>query len=248
MTTKSSLVLALALGVAFAFVPSQALAQPRSVPAHSGHQRQVFPAPAPSAFVAPATEHGKEVEDEAPPGDVKLWDTQIFNNKQPPLAAVLFNFALLVFIYYRLGKKPLAEGLKNRKISIAAAIENAQKILREARQRSKRYRAKLDKVADEVASTKQNAVEIGKADASNLLLAADEKAARIARDAQFLVEQEKKQTELDLVRETVEKATKEAEALLRTNVSAADQERLAEEFIAQLASTDVIARTVGGHS
>jgi len=214
-----------------------------SRPTHPHHQ--VHPVPAPSITQADE-QPGKAVEEE--PGPVKLWDTKILNNAQPPVAALLFNFALLVLIYYRFGKKPAAEALKNRKISIASAIENAQKILREAKERSKRYRHKLEKVQDDADQGKQALVSTGKGEAEMILRTADEKAARIKREAQFLVEQEKKQIDLDLVRETVEKATKEAEALLKTNVTAADQERLAEEFITKLAADFEKGLPLGGAS
>jgi F-type H+-transporting ATPase subunit b len=173
-------------------------------------------------------------EEAEAPAEVKLWDTKVFNNEQPPLAAVLFNFALLVLIYWRFGKKPAAEAIKNRKISIATAIENAQRILKEAKTRSKRYRAKQERVAEDAAKAKQTQISTGEGEAELILRNAAEKAERIKRDAAFLLEQEKKQTQIDLVRETVERAARDAEELLKRGVTPADQERLAEEFVSKL--------------
>ncbi len=207
-------------------------AQVTATPSAHPRPHHVHPVPAPS-FEA-ANEHAQAVEEEGPPGPVKLWDTKILKNDQPPLAAVVFNFALLLYIYYRFGKKPAADALKTRKLSIASAIESAQRILREAKERSKRYRQKLETVKDDAEQGKLALASTGKGEAEMIVRAANDKAARLQREAQFLVEQEKKQTELDLLRETVDKATKEAEALLRKHVSPADQERLAEEFIATL--------------
>jgi F-type H+-transporting ATPase subunit b len=195
------------------------------------------------AFGAPAqheaavsTAHTEQAAaEEQPPGPLTFWDTKIVQNEHPPLWAYLFNFALLVFIYYRFGKKPTVEALKTRKLSIASAIEGAQRILREAKARAKRYRAKLEKVSADAEEGKKALVSTGKGEAETILRTAAEKAERIQRDATFLVEQEKKQTKLDLVRETVEKATHEAEELLRKSVTPADQERLAEDFVAKLA-------------
>ncbi len=232
---KKKIILALALTATFA--STSAFAQQHR-PQHS----QVHPVPAPT--VSPTEEHKEAAEEEGPPGDIKLWDTQLFNNKQPPFAALLFNFVILALIYYRYGKKPVADALKERKSTIAGAIENAQKILREAKQRAKRYQAQLEKKADDAEQNKQTLVSTGKGEAELLLRAADEKAARIARDAQFILEQEKKQTHIDLLKETVERAAKGAEALLQSNVSAADQERLAEEFLKKL-ETDYAAKGLG---
>ena len=179
----------------------------------------------------PATEH------EGAPPPFRLTDgfSQVFKNEQPPFAAALFNFAILVFIYWRFGKKPIAEGLKARKNAIAQAIENAKQILREARARAKRYRGKLEQVEVDAEHGKAAIVGAGQGEAEAILRAAEEKAQRIERDAKFLLEQEKKQTELDLVRETVERAASQAEKLLHSTVSMDDHERLAEEFISKLA-------------
>jgi F-type H+-transporting ATPase subunit b len=219
MTRKKLLVI-----LALLLSPSLAFAQPR----------RIRPVPVPTAVTDENS--GKAMEHEGPPGPIKLWDTQILGNKHPPYAAMLFNFALLLLLYWRYGKKPIAEALKNRKAAIASQIESAQRILREAKQRSKRYRAKLDRVTEDAEQSKQAEISAGEGDAKQILRSADEKAARLARDAEFLLDQEKKQTKIDLVRETVEKAAADAEELLRKNVSAQDQERLAEEFIAQLAA------------
>jgi F0F1-type ATP synthase membrane subunit b/b' len=229
-----------------------ALAQPQQMPmpmqrhgrpqmphsqAPQPHPRQVRAVPPPMTAISamPPNEH-VEADEEPLRAPFKFFDTKLFNNKQPPYAALLFNFVLLLLIYYRFGKKPVANALKERKSSIATAIESAQRILREAKQRSKKYRAKLEKVEADAEQGKQALVSTGHGEAEMLVRGADEKAARLARDAQFLVAQEKKQSHIDLMRETVENAAKEAETLLRTTVTTQDHERLADEFLRKLES------------
>ena len=63
---------------------------------------------------------------------------------------------------------------------------------------------------------------------------AEEKATRMQKDAEFLLEQERKQVRMDLQREAVQAALVAAEALLRGKLTMADQERVAEEFLATL--------------
>ena len=204
--------------------------------AQQHHPNNVHPVPAPSLSVA-HDERGKEpaeAEEEGPPAPIEWWSTSFLNNPRISYGAMAINFLILALIYYRFGKKPVAEGLKERKKSIASSIENAQKILSEAKQRSKKYKSKLEKVEADAQEAKQSQVSTGKGDAEAIVRNAEEKAARLARDVQFILDQEQKQTQLDLVRETVEKAAKEAEDLLRSNVSSADQERLAEEFLSKL--------------
>ena len=215
--------------VASMLVSGAALAQPQH------HPNNVHPVAAPSASVA-HEEQGKEAEaeEEAAPAEIEWWTTSFLRNPHVSYGAMAINFLILIGIYYRFGKKPLAEGLKDRKKSIASSIENAQKILGEAKQRSKKYKAKLEKVEADAQEAKQSQVSTGKGDAEVIVRNAEEKAARLSRDVEFILDQEQKQTQLDLVRETVEKAAKEAEALLKSNVSSADQERLAEEFLSKL--------------
>ena len=216
----------LAFAAMLALAPTAALAQPQ----------HVQPVPAPSTAYANQNGEAEERHEEGPkPFHFFGPDNSLTNNKEPPYWAFLFNFALLVLLYWRFGKKPIAEALVQRKKSIATQIENAQKILKEAKQRAKRYRGKLEKVEGDAEQAKLSRVSTGRGEAEMLLRAAEEKAVRIAKDAEFLLEQEKKQTQIDLLRETVEKAAREAEDLLKKNVSTQDQERLAEDFIAQLA-------------
>ena len=207
------------------------------------------PEGAPQVEAEPA--HGaaghEVVEEEGPPGPIKWFDQQVLNNKQPPYLALVFNFAVLVFIYYRFGKEPIANALKARRNNIGKQIENAAQILKEAKGRARRYQRMLDQVKDDAEKGKESLVFAGKGEAEQIVRNADEKAARIKRDAEFLLEQEGKQVKIDLLRETVEKAARDAEELLKKGVTAEDQERLAQAFLDQLAR-DYKEGTFGGVS
>lgn len=190
-------------------------------------------------------EHGKEgegkgheseeAEEAAAPGSIN-WTDGMFggNSHQPPLGALLVNFGLLVFIYVRFGKQPIADALKERRTTIAKDIEQAAKILGEAKGRAKVYQAKLAQKDDDAEVAKTGLIEAGKTEKERIVQEAEEKAARLKRDAAFLMEQEVKQLKVDLVKETVEKAIAEAESMLKRGVTQADQERLAEEYLATL--------------
>src|SRR5207237_7812994 len=98
-------------------------------------------------------------------------------------------------------------------------------------------------------------VEAGKADRDRIVREAEEKAARMEKDAVFLVEQELKQLRQDLTREAVEIAVAAAEELLKKRVTPVDQERLAEDYLAELAAKTKSAPSIpvpsrapaGGH-
>jgi F-type H+-transporting ATPase subunit b len=184
------------------------------------------------ALAAAEDEGAHEGEAAEAPGSINWFD---FSNKeQPPYAALLINFGLLAYGYYRFGKKPVADALQKNRDSIAKEIEDAQRMKREAEGRAKQYQSKLQHLETELAETKLALQEAGKAEHDRIVKEAEEKAARMQKDAAFMLEQESKQLRLDLQRETVLAALSAAEELLQKRVTGADQERLAEEFLASL--------------
>jgi F-type H+-transporting ATPase subunit b len=156
------------------------------------------------------------------------------NKEQPPYGAMLINFAILMVMYYSLGKKPVAEALKARRASIAKEIEEAQRMRHEAEERALKYQEKLKNLEHELKDTREAMKAAGEVERDRVVRDAEEKAARLERDAKFLVEQELKQMRVELTREAVEMATAAAEDLLRKRITPADQERLAEDYLSEL--------------
>ncbi|MEO6418288.1 MAG: hypothetical protein ABIP39_02710 [Polyangiaceae bacterium] len=197
-------------------------------------------ASAPSFDVAQASGHetgeeaGNHAEHEHALEDINWFD--ITNTKQPPYIAMLFNFALLIWVYVRFGKKPIQEGLQSRRDEIAKEIEEAQRMKKEAKTRAKKYQALLAGLEEELETTKQSLIEAGKADKDRIVREAEEKAVRMRKDAAFMLDQEVRQMKVDLVKETVDMAVAAAEELLKKRITHADQERLADEFLMQLAA------------
>jgi F0F1-type ATP synthase membrane subunit b/b' len=208
---------------------------PSHTPRSPGTPRVPRPPPPSDPSIVGEIERGgeeaKEHESDEP-ADMNIAD--FGNDKQPPYLAALINFGLLMGLYYAVGKKPLAEGLKNRKANIVKEIEEAQRMKREAEARAKQYQSKLAGLEDELAATRAALQESGKADRERIVKEAEEKAARMEKDTTFLLEQEVKQMRLDLQRETVDIAIAAAEELLKKQVTATDQERLAEEYLQTL--------------
>jgi F-type H+-transporting ATPase subunit b len=157
-----------------------------------------------------------------------------FGAETPPFLAMLINFGILAAGYYLLGRKPIAAGLVARRDTIAKDIEEAQRMKHEAEARARVYQAKLETLEEELVSTRQSLVNAGEAESERIVKEAEAKAERMRKDAEFLVEQELKQIRGDLWRETVEAAVLAAEDLLKKRVTPADQERLAEDYLADL--------------
>ncbi|MGH7270227.1 MAG: hypothetical protein ACREJ3_07320 [Polyangiaceae bacterium] len=158
-----------------------------------------------------------------------------FGQETPPFIAMLINFAILAAGYTLLGKKPIAAALKARRDSITKDIEDAQRMRHEAEERAKLYQGKLEKLEEEMRIARESLVHAGEADHDRVVKEAEAKAERMRKDAQFLVEQELKQIRADLWRESVDAAVRAAEDLLKARVTPSDHERLAEDYLADLA-------------
>jgi F-type H+-transporting ATPase subunit b len=161
--------------------------------------------------------------------------TDIFDKKRPAIIALFINFGLLAGLYYTLGKKPIAEALKQRRTTIAKDIDDARKRYAEAKERAKKYQGDLDNADADANTAKTALITAGKGEVERQLADAKEKAERMKRDAARLVEQEQKQIQQDLHREAVERAVTEAMTVLERNVTADDHARFAQELLAELA-------------
>jgi len=199
-----------------------------------GAQETVQEAPPAQEGAATAPEEHAE---EHGPQPINFFD--LGNKKQPAYAYAIINFSVLMLLYYSMGKKPMAQALKDRRASVAKEIEDAQRMKREAEARAKQYQAKIAHLGDEVESAKRALHEAGVAERERIVQEAKEKAARMQKDAAFLLDQESKQTRLDLQRETVELAVAQAEELLKKTVTEQDQLRLAEDFLGTLETSSI---------
>lgn len=168
------------------------------------------------------------------------------NHEQLPYLAALINFVVLLAIYIKFGKKPVAEALKKRKTDIAADIEEAARVKREAEERAKKYQADLANLDKDLEVARQALVDAGKKERERIVAEAKERAARMKREADVRLEQEAKQKNLDLTLETIEAATAAAESLLKSKLTQDDHVRLAEEFLADLGKRPANSITVGG--
>jgi len=169
--------------------------------------------------------------------------TDIWDKKRPAFLALVINFGALLTLYYLLGRKPVAEGLKQRRVTIGKDIEEAQKLLAEAKERAKKYQADLKNAETDAATAKASLVASGKGEVERLLAEAQERAARMKRDAERLVDQERKQVQQDLLRETIDLAVREATQILEKSVTADDHARLAQDLLSELAARPAAART-----
>jgi F-type H+-transporting ATPase subunit b len=154
-------------------------------------------------------------------------------NEPPPFLASLLNFGVFAYVVGRFGKKPIADALKKRKQQIMADIETAQRLREEAAERLAQYEDQLDRLqetGDELLTEQRTLAEVER---KAVLADAELRRERLLREARKRVEQELKAAKEQLVAEALAEAMAAAEALVQKRTQA-DEERLADEFLAQV--------------
>jgi F-type H+-transporting ATPase subunit b len=151
-----------------------------------------------------------------------------------PFGAMLLNSAILYYLLIRFAKKPISDALKSRKSTILRGMEEAGKMKSDAEARLADYEQKLATIDQEIERVREEMRSAGQAERTRILTEAKEKRARMERDAQTLISQELKAAREALLAETSRGAILSAEKALLAKLGAADQTRLAEEYLTGL--------------
>jgi F-type H+-transporting ATPase subunit b len=159
----------------------------------------------------------------------------------PPVLANFINAGLLFFLLYRVGRAPVAEGLRKRKARIVSGMNEAAKMKREAQESLAEYEDRLRRIDEEIDRVRREMREAAEAERQRILTEAKERRARLERDAKLLIEQEMKAAHETLLRETVQSAVQTAEELLVKQVGTQDHDRLATEYLQMLGKSGINA-------
>jgi len=152
----------------------------------------------------------------------------------PPLLAMLINTALLYFVLFKIFRRPVIGALKKRKQTVMQGIETAAKMKEDAAERLDDYEDKLAHIDEEIERVKREMREAGEADRVRILAEAKERRQRMERDARLLIDQELKAARQDLLKETIDSAIKSASERIAKELSQADHQRLADDYLAGL--------------
>lgn len=152
------------------------------------------------------------------------------------LAAQIVNFGVLVFVLVFFGGKAINKALLARhqqlKTELAAAAE--AKTAAEARLAVQEKR--LAALEQEIASIRAGIKEEAEAEKVRLIAIAEERAKRIKDETSFLLQQQVKEAELSLRREAGQAAVDMAEQLVRKAMGPADQQRMVDAFVGDVAT------------
>lgn len=143
----------------------------------------------------------------------------------------LANFLIYVFILYKFALPLVRDFLKTRRDEVVSTMAQAAAKKQAAEALVADYRKKLAGLDNEIAGLHAALREEGEREKRRLVSEAEAIALKVKEDAAFLGEQEVKIARQRLRLEMANEAEAAARLLLERHLTAADQARLAEEFI-----------------
>lgn len=179
---------------------------------------------------AGAEEGGEHAEHGAP----ELFWTESGPDGEPALAGRFLAFFIWAGILVYFGRKPLSEFLVARRKAIVDGLEEAKRIEAEATAKHEEYTARIENLDAEIAKLRKEFERAGMEERDRMVAAAADKAHKLHAEAHFLVQQQLKTLREDLTREAIEAAVGAAEKILRERSTGADQQRLADDYLARL--------------
>lgn len=152
-------------------------------------------------------------------------------------AGQLTNFAIWLVLLYMLLNRILPKYLADRRASVVDGLEEAKRLKADAEAKFEEYSKRIDSMDDELARVRDDMKKAALDERDRLVKEAAEKAERMHAEARFVIQQQMKQLKEELTREAIESAVAAAEKILRDGTSPADQQRLADEYLARLKAT-----------
>ncbi|KPK50378.1 MAG: hypothetical protein AMJ63_14750 [Myxococcales bacterium SG8_38_1] len=141
----------------------------------------------------------------------------------PDFQGTLVNFGALVLLIAWVIRKKGNPALAERRKQVEAELEEAQRLRADAEKRHMETATRLEKLDEEMVPERDR-----------IVAQAEEKAARMRKDAGFLIEQQIKQLRKDLTREAASAAVLAAQDLLQRDTTDSDQDRLADAYLERL--------------
>lgn len=179
------------------------------------------------------------------------WISPVFGNTgKMGLLWILINFAVLMWLLEKLLFSKLRAKTASKSDAIKSELDRASAARKDAEGVMADVRARLAKLDGEVASILDEAKARAEADRERIVAAAEAEAERIKAAAVAGAEREAETRRRQLEREIVESAIARAEVILRGRISAADQGRMVDDFVGQIATAPMpgFAHTTGGPS
>ena len=151
------------------------------------------------------------------------------------LALQLLNFGVLIFVLIKFGGPAISKALAARHQQLKADLAAAAAARSEAEARLAQQEARLAALEQEIESIRRGVRAEAEAEKARLIAMAEERAKRIREETTFVLDQQVKEAEERLRREVARAAVDLAEQMVRRSLGAADQQRLVDTFVTDVA-------------
>jgi F-type H+-transporting ATPase subunit b len=148
------------------------------------------------------------------------------------------NFTLLLVVLRKLGKKPLADFLIQRRREMEQNMAEAAEMKAKAEARYKEYTQRIAQLDQELVKLEGDIARGAEEDKLRIIADAQDAATRLKRDTEALIERYARALGTEVRQELVAAAVAAAEKVLREAVNADDQQKLAERYRVEVASTN----------
>ncbi len=179
-------------------------------------------------------EHAGKIEGAAIGDELPRHETPVIHGKS--LALQLLNFAVLVFVLVKFGGPAIGKALAARHQQLKADLAAASAARAEAEARLAQQEARLSALEQEIEGIRTGVKAEAEAEKARLIALAEERAKRIREETTFVLDQQVKEAEERLRREVALAAVDLAEQMVKKALGAADQQRLVDSFVADVAA------------
>ena len=191
----------------------------------------------PSLALAESAPHGTDSHEAAghesgDDGHGALSFSGLFKNTE--FLGTLVNFTVLILLLAWVIRTKGNPALAERREQVKQELGEAQRLRAEAEKRHGETALRLEKLDQEMVQIRAEMIKAGEKERDQIVGQAEEKAARMRRDASFLIEQQIKQLREDLTKEATAAAVLAAQELLQASTSDTDQDRLAQAYLERL--------------
>ncbi len=164
------------------------------------------------------------------------WWTWDYKSKHlpPPFGFALINFGIFAFIMYRIGGKPLKNFIAQRHDGIRKDLDEASRLRKEAEAQLREYEKKVSGVEAEIDALVKGIQKEAEAEKERILAAAQAQAERLKSDAEKQIAAEIARARLELRRGVIEAAVTAADEILKKQIGADDQRKMAERYVGDL--------------
>ena len=146
----------------------------------------------------------------------------------------ILNFIALMIILVKFGAKPIGASLAGRQKRIKDEIEDLQAKRAEAERSYKDFEAKLASVEKDIDKIVEKAVAQAELEKVKIIERAEQAAADIKRQAEMAVQKEVMEARRSLKNDVADQAAMMAETLIVKNLTAADQVKIVEDYLAKV--------------